>query len=197
MQHHCINEDGVLTAYTTDGVGFMRAVKDKGVDIIGKKMTLLGAGGAATAILVQAALDGVAEIQVFNIKDAFWGACARYCNQLNERTTCKVTLHDYEDPEVLRAAIADSAILVNGTSVGMAPKTDATIITDTTMFQPDLFVFDVIYNPKETRLLREAKAAGCKTSNGMYMLLYQGAASFELWTGQEMPVDIIKEKYFS
>lgn len=192
-----VNEDGVLTAYTTDGVGFMRAVKDKGVDIIGKKMTLLGAGGAATAILVQAALDGVAEIQVFNIKDAFWERAQDIVNQLNERTTCKVALHDYEDPEVLRAAIADSAILVNGTSVGMAPKTDATIITDTTMFQPDLFVFDVIYNPKETRLLREAKAAGCKTSNGMYMLLYQGAASFELWTGQEMPVDIIKEKYFS
>ena len=192
-----VNEDGVLTAYTTDGVGFMRAVKDKGVDIIGKKMTLLGAGGAATAILVQAALDGVAEIQVFNIKDAFWERAQDIVNQLNERTACKVMLHDYEDPEVLRAAIADSAILVNGTSVGMAPKTDATIITDTTMFQPDLFVFDVIYNPKETRLLREAKAAGCKTSNGMYMLLYQGAASFELWTGQEMPVDIIKEKYFS
>lgn len=192
-----VNEDGVLTAYTTDGVGFMRAVKDKGVDIIGKKMTLLGAGGAATAILVQAALDGVAEIQVFNIKDAFWERAQDIVNQLNERTACQVTLHDYEDPEVLRAAIADSAILVNGTSVGMAPKTDATIITDTTMFQPDLFVFDVIYNPKETRLLREAKAAGCKTSNGMYMLLYQGAASFELWTGQEMPVDIIKEKYFS
>ena len=192
-----VNEDGVLTAYTTDGVGFMCAVKDNGVDIIGKKMTLLGAGGAATAILVQAALDGVAEIQVFNIKDAFWERAQDIVNQLTERTACKVTLHDYEDPEVLRAAIADSAILVNGTSVGMAPKTDATIITDTTMFRPDLFVFDVIYNPKETRLLREAKAAGCKTSNGMYMLLYQGAASFELWTGQEMPVDIIKEKYFS
>ena len=192
-----VNEDGVLTAYTTDGVGFMRAVKDKGVDIIGKKMTLLGAGGAATAILVQAALDGVAEIQGFNIKDAFWERAQDIVKQLNERTACKVTLHDYEDPEVLRAAIADSAILVNGTSVGMAPKTDATIITDTTMLRPDLFVFDVIYNPKETRLLREAKAASCKTSNGMYMLLYQGAASFELWTGQEMPVDIIKEKYFS
>lgn len=106
----------------------MRAVKDKGVDIIGKKMTLLGAGGAATAILVQAALDGVAEIQVFNIKDAFWERAQDIVNQLNERTTCKVTLHDYEDPEVLRAAIADSAILVNGTSVGMAPKTDATLL---------------------------------------------------------------------
>ena len=187
-----VNEDGVLTAYTTDGVGFMRAVKDKGVDIIGNHIKKKKTCGAATAILVQAALDGVAEIQVFNIKDAFWERAQDIVNQLNERTTCKVTLHDYEDPEVLRAAI-----LVNGTSVCMAPKTDATIITDTTMFQPDLFVFDVIYNPKETRLLREAKAAGCKTSNGMYMLLYQGAASFELWTGQEMPVDIIKEKYFS
>ena len=65
------------------------------------------------------------------------------------------------------------------------------------MFHKDLFVFDVVYNPRETRLLREAKEAGCQVSNGMYMLLYQGAASFELWTGKEMPIDIIKEKYFS
>ena len=192
-----VNDDGVLTAYTTDGVGFMRAVAENGVDIIGKKMTLLGAGGAATAILVQAALDGVAEINVFNVKDAFYPRAEEIVKKLNERTGCKVTLHDYSDPEILRQSIADSAILVNGTSVCMAPKTDNTIITDTTMFHKDLFVFDVIYNPQETRLLREARAAGCKTSNGMYMLLYQGAASFELWTGQQMPVEIIKEKYFT
>ncbi|WP_456064080.1 shikimate dehydrogenase [Clostridium sp.] len=192
-----VNDDGVLTAYTTDGVGFMRAVAENGVGIIGKKMTLLGAGGAATAILVQAALDGVAEINVFNVKDAFYPRAEEIVKKLNERTGCKVTLHDYSDPEILRQSIADSAILVNGTSVGMAPKTDNTIITDTTMFHKDLFVFDVIYNPQETRLLREAKEAGCKTGNGMYMLLYQGAASFKLWTGEDMPVEIIKEKYFT
>ena len=186
-----VNDNGVLTAYTTDGVGFMRAVAENGVDIIGKKMTLLGAGGAATAILVQAALDGV------NVRDGFFSRAEEIVAKLNERTKCKVTLHDYEDPEVLRASIADSAILVNGTSVGMAPNTDRTIITDTSMFHKDLFVFDVIYNPKETRLLREAKEAGCRTGNGMYMLLYQGAASFKLWTGEDMPVEIIKEKYFS
>ena len=162
-----------------------------------KKMTLLGAGGAATAILVQAALDGVAEINVFNVRDGFFARAEEIVAKLNERTKCKVTLHDYEDPKVLRASIADSAILVNGTSVGMAPNTDRTIITDTSMFHKDLFVFDVIYNPKETRLLREAKEAGCRTGNGMYMLLYQGAASFKLWTGEDMPVEIIKEKYFS
>ena len=117
--------------------------------------------------------------------------------KLNERTGCKVTLHDYSDPEVLRASIKESAILVNGTSVGMAPNTARTIITDTSMFHKDLFVFDVIYNPQETRLLREAKEAGCRTGNGMYMLLYQGAASFKLWTGADMPVEVIKAKYFS
>ena len=160
-----VNDNGVLTAYTTDGVGFMRAVAENGVDIISKKMTLLGAGGAATAILVQAALDGVAEINVFNVRDNFFGRAEEIVAKLNERTSCKVTLHDFSDPEVLRASIADSAILVNGTSVGMAPKTENTIITDTTMFHKDLFVFDVIYNPQETRLLREAKEAGCKTGN--------------------------------
>lgn len=192
-----VNDNGVLTAYTTDGVGFMRAVAENGVDIIGKKMTLLGAGGAATAILVQAALDGVEEINVFNIRDPFFERAEEIAAKLNERTDCKVTIHDFSDMEVLRKSIAESVILVNGTSVGMAPNTDRTMIEDTSMFRPDLFVFDVIYNPKETRLLREAKAAGCKTANGMYMLLYQGAASFKLWTGEDMPVEIIKEKYFS
>ncbi len=192
-----VNDNGVLTAYTTDGIGFMKAVEENGVDIIGKKMTLLGAGGAATAILIQAALDGVAEIQVFNIKDNFYERAEEIVKKLNERTSCKVSLHDYNDTESLRASIADSAILVNATSVGMAPNTDKTMITDKSMFHEGLFVFDVIYNPKETRFLREAKDAGCKTGNGLYMLLYQGAASFKLWTGEDMPVDIIKEKYFS
>ncbi len=192
-----VNDNGVLTAYTTDGVGFMRAVADNGVDIIGKKMTLFGAGGAATAILVQAALDGVAEINVFNVKDAFYDRAEDIAKKLNERTDCKVAIHDFSDLELIRASIADSAILVNGTSVGMAPNTDATVLPDPNMLHEGLFVFDVIYNPVETRFLREAKEAGCKTANGMYMLLYQGAASFKLWTGEDMPVEIIKEKYFS
>ncbi len=192
-----VNDDGVLTAYTTDGIGFMRAVADNGVDIIGKKMTLMGAGGAATAILVQAALDGVEEINVFNVRDQFYPRAEEIVRKLNEQTECRVSLHDFSDQEVLRESIGKSAILVNGTNVGMAPDTDASIITDPSMFHEGLFVFDVIYNPKETKLLRMAKEAGCKTGNGMYMLLYQGAASFKLWTGMDMPVEIVKEKHFS
>ena len=192
-----VNDNGKLKAYTTDGIGFMKAVEECGVNIIGKSMTLLGGGGAATAILVQAALDGLKEIDVFNIRDAFYPRLEEIARQLNERTDCTVRVHDFSNPEELRKAIENSAILVNGTSVGMAPNTDRTLIEDKSLFRPDLFVFDVIYNPKETKFLKDAREAGCKTSNGMYMLLYQGAASFELWTGKKMPVEIIKEKYFS
>jgi len=192
-----VNENGILIGHNTDGIGYMRAVSDAGHNIIGKKMTLLGAGGAATAVLVQAALDGVSEISIFSIHDAFFERAQRIVAQLNERTSCKVTLYDFDDESILRREIADSAILTNGTSVGMAPNTDRSIITDTTMFHKDLIVSDVIYNPRETRLLKLAKEAGCQTFNGLYMLLYQGAEAFKLWTGQEMPVALIKEKYFS
>ena len=192
-----VNDNGVLTAYTTDGVGFMRAVAENGVDIIGKKMTLLGAGGAATAILVQAALDGVSEISVFNVRDDFFARAEKTVSDLNERTNCKVRLFDFENPDILKREISESAILTNGTSVGMSPNTDASIIKDASVFHKDLIVSDVIYNPEETKLLRLAKEAGCPTFNGLYMLLYQGAEAFRLWTGKEMPIPIIKEKYFS
>lgn len=192
-----VNDNGILTGYTTDGIGYMRAARDAGYDIIGKKMTLLGAGGAATAVLVQAALDGLSEISVFSIRDAFWDRAVKTVKALNERTSCKVTLYDFDDESILRREIAESAILTNGTSVGMAPNIDRSIITDISMFHEDLIVSDVIYNPRETKLLKLAKEAGCATFNGLYMLLYQGAEAFRLWTGQDMPVDLIKEKYFS
>lgn len=192
-----VNDNGVLTGHNTDGVGYMMAVKDAGHDIIGKKMTLLGAGGAATAVLVQAALDGLSEISVFSIRDQFFGRAEKTVAQLNERTACKVKLYDFEDESILRREIGESAILTNGTSVGMAPNTDRSIITDTTMFHKDLIVSDVIYNPRETKLLKLAKETGCPTFNGLYMLLYQGAEAFKIWTAQDMPVEIIKKKYFS
>ncbi|MCI9442984.1 MAG: shikimate dehydrogenase [Ruminococcus sp.] len=191
-----VNDNGVLTGYTTDGIGYMRAAKDAGHDLIGKKMTLLGAGGAATAILVQAALDGLSEISVFSIHDEFFPRAEKIVADLNERSNCKVRLYDFDDESVLRREIADSAILTNGTSVGMLPNADRSIITDPSMFRKDLVVSDVIYNPKETLLLKLAREAGCATFNGLYMLMYQGAESFKLWTGQDMPIPIIKEKYF-
>lgn len=192
-----VNENGVLTGYTTDGIGYMMSVKDAGYDIIGKKMTLFGAGGAGTSILVQAALDGVSEITVFNRRTPFFDRAQEMIGKLAERTSCRIRLYDYEDESILRREIGESTILVNATSVGMAPNVDACVLRDGSMLFPELIVSDVIYNPRETKLLRMAREAGCRTFNGMYMLLYQGAEAFRLWTGQEMPVEQIKKEFFA
>lgn len=192
-----VNDDGVLTGYTTDGIGYMRAAEEAGFPLPGKVMTLLGGGGAATAILVQAALDGMKEIRVFNRKSPTFDRLSAIAGQLNRRTDCVVTVHPLEDTEDLRASIANSDILTNATNIGMAPHTDACPIPDASFLRPELIVSDIIYNPRQTKLLQMAKETGCPFFNGLYMLLYQGAASFELWTGQEMPVELIKEKYFA
>ena len=192
-----VNDDGVLTGYTTDGIGYMRAAEEAGFPLPGKVMTLLGGGGAATAILVQAALDGMKEIRVFNRKSPTFDRLSAIAVQLNRRTDCLVTVHPLEDTEDLRASIADSDILTNATNIGMAPHTDACPIPDASFLRPELIVSDIIYNPRQTKLLQMAKETGCPFFNGLYMLLYQGAASFELWTGREMPVELIKEKYFA
>lgn len=192
-----VNDDGVLTGYTTDGTGYMRAAEEAGFPLPGKVMTLLGGGGAATAILVQAALDGMKEIRVFNRKSPTFDRLSAIAVQLNRRTDCLVTVHPLEDTEDLRASIADSDILTNATNIGMAPHTDACPIPDASFLRPELIVSDIIYNPRQTKLLQMAKETGCPFFNGLYMLLYQGAASFELWTGREMPVELIKEKYFA
>lgn len=192
-----VNDDGVLTGYTTDGTGYMRAAEEAGFPLPGKVMTLLGGGGAATAILVQAALDGMKEIRVFNRKSPTFDRLSAIAVQLNRRTDCLVTVHPLEDTEDLRASIADSDILTNATNIGMAPHTDACPIPDASFLRPELIVSDIIYNPRQTKLLQMAKETGCPFFNGLYMLLYQGAASFELWTGREMPVGLIKEKYFA
>lgn len=191
-----VNDNGILTGYTTDGIGYMQSLKEAGHNIIGKKMTLLGAGGAATAILVQAALDGVKEISVFNNRSVSFTRMEKVIDELKTVSDCEIRLYDYSDENILRREISESVLLTNGTSVGMSPNTDVSIITDISMFHKDLIVSDVIYNPRETRLLRMAREVGCPTLNGLYMLLFQGAEAFKLWTGMEMPVEVVKEKYF-
>ncbi|MBD5135710.1 MAG: shikimate dehydrogenase [Lachnospiraceae bacterium] len=191
-----LNDNGKLIGYNTDGIGYMKAVQDAGHNIIGKKMTLLGAGGAATAVCTQAALDGVSDINVFSLKDQFYPRAEQLVERINKNTNCKVTLYDLDDKNALYESIASSDILTNGTPVGMAPNTDACIIEDESIFRPELIVSDVIYNPEETKLMKMAKSHSCPVFNGLFMLLYQGAEAFKIWTGEDMPIELIKSKYF-
>lgn len=192
-----VNENGRYIGHNTDGIGYMQSVKDAGFDIKGETMTLLGAGGAASSIFVQAALDGVKKINLFSIKDRFWEKAEKMVDMVNSNTDCDAKLIELGNDDILNEAISNSKILTNATSVGMAPNTDSCIVKDFSVFNENLIVSDVIYNPMETKLLKIAKEHGCPTFNGIYMLLYQGAEAFKLFTGKDMPVEEIKKKYFS
>lgn len=221
-----LEDDGTATGHTTDGIGFTESARQEGVDFRGQKVTLLGTGGAGIAILVQLALDGAREVSVFERAGSrFHERTSRVVAQLNERTRCQVTVYDYEDA-VMQQQISESCLLINATNVGMAPNTDTCIIpdpswltkraevacndaqgeaqtADTAVAQgkaqtaASLIVADVIYNPRKTKLLEMAESCGLKSFNGINMLLYQGAAAFELWTGEKMPTEKIKAKFFS
>ncbi|AQR97719.1 shikimate dehydrogenase [Clostridium saccharoperbutylacetonicum] len=192
-----INKSGKLTGHITDGVGFVRNLKEHGVDIKGKIITVLGAGGAATAIVVQCALDGAKEINIFNIKDAFYQKAEKTIENIKKEVPeCVVNLCDLEDTQKLNEQIAASDILVNATRVGMHPNEEESPIKDTNVFTKELVVADVVYNPRKTKLLEDAEAAGCTIVPGIGMLLWQGAEAFKLYTGLEMPADEVNELYF-
>ena len=188
-----VNDNGKLIGHITDGIGYMQSLKDNNIDVIGKKMTIAGAGGAAKAIGVQAALDGVKEISIFNIKDKFWEAAEKTVDTIRSKTDCIVNLYDLDDKEKLREEIADSYLFAQATGVGMKPLEGQSVIPDKSFFRPDLIVTDTIYAPRETLTLKMAKEAGCKTMNGLGMMLFQGDAAFYLWTGKHMPIDHMKE----
>ena len=144
------------------------------------------------------ALDGAKEISIFNIKDAFFGRIVETAKRIEaEVPSCKVNVYDLADDEKMKKEIQSSNIFVNATIVGMKPMDDKSVVKDPSWFHKDLVVADTVYNPLETKLLKDAKAAGCKTVGGQGMLLWQGVAAFKLYTGMDMPVDEVKEKFFA
>ncbi|MHA8138164.1 shikimate dehydrogenase [Lactobacillaceae bacterium Scapto_B20] len=184
-----VNDNGVLTGYTTDGIGFVTDLKKKGHDVKGKKMVVVGAGGAGTPIATQSALDGLSEIKIFNRPDSHWDSAQHNVDIINERTDCKATLHDVTNDDEFKDALAWADIYCDATGVGMKPLEDMSLVNDPSWFKPDLVVYDTVYAPRETKLMHIARQAGVKhVYNGLGMMIEQGAASFKLWTGQDMPI---------
>ncbi len=189
------NREGKLIGHNTDGIGFMRAVREQDIDVAGKCITLMGIGGAATAICTQAALDGAGRIYVFaRMTSKYLPRMKDLIRRLKKETGCEILLCDNEDKDRLKKSLRESVLLVNATSVGMAPDEEGCILPGKDYLHKGLAVGDIVYNPWETRLLRMAKEAGCKGFNGYAMLLYQGAEAFRIWTGKEMPVEVVREK---
>ena len=187
-----INDNGHLIGTNTDGEGFTTACKNAGITLPGQKVTLLGAGGAGTALAMQAGLEGVAELSIFNRDDEFRPQAERNARTLNEQTACRAAAYPLEDRELLRAKIQESSVLINATSVGFGKQEGMCPIPDASYLRADLAVADVIYMPDQTPLLALAEQAGCRWINGIGMMLYQGAAAFKLGTGRDMPIEEVK-----
>lgn len=194
-----VNDHGKLIGHMTDGEGFVANLQDHGVQVEGKKVVICGGGGAASAIQAQLALDGVRELSIFNIKDAFFARTEAMAKKIQEEVpSCKVGVYDLNDTKKMTEETLSADIFINATIVGMKPKLEGiSVIKDPAAFHEGLVVADTVYNPEETQLLKDAKEHGCLTVGGKGMLLWQGVAAFRLFTGKEMPVEEVKEKYFS
>ncbi|MCD4816735.1 MAG: shikimate dehydrogenase [Methanosarcinales archaeon] len=172
-----------IIGHNTDGIGAVKALAASGVDIPGSRVLILGAGGAARAVAYQLAKDG-ARVTIAN-------RTLRKAQELagNVRSVGNANGTGLEE---LPKLTADADIIINTTSVGMHPDTDRTLVT-ADMMHTGQVIFDIVYSPLETRLLREAKKAGAVTIDGIKMLVLQGAESFRIWTGIEPPVGVMEQ----
>ena len=189
-----VNREGTLIGYNTDGKGFFKSLPS--FKISKKRLVLLGAGGAAKAILAQAILDGVSQISVF-VRSSSMEKTRSYLEKIQNATGFRVDLFALEDVQNLQDSITQADLLVNATNVGMDGSSQP--IPTSIVLPEKLLVADVIYQPFETPFLKWAKEQGNEAINGLGMLLYQAAEAFEFWTGKEMPTDqiweLLKQKY--
>lgn len=196
-----VNKNGKLIGHNTDGQGYVQNLLSHGVDIKGKKVTLVGSGGAATPIAIQLALSGISEISIFARNDQYFHQAETNANRINndmKHFGVKANLFPLEDKDAFRREVAESAILANGTSLGMKPLDHLSIIDDILdVLRKDLVVTDVVYNPQKSKLLQQAEDAGVTAINGLGMMLWQGALAFKLFTGEEMPREEIEKIMFS
>jgi shikimate dehydrogenase len=184
--------DGALLGHNTDAEGFLRAlVEEARFDVHDQPVVLLGARGAARAVAVALLRAGARRLTIANRTEEQARALADdMAAHFGRERLAALPL----EPAALRGPLAEAALLVNSTSVGMAhgPAPDAAPVP-AALLGPHLLVYDLVYNPGQTRLLSEAAAAGARTQEGLPMLVYQGAASFERWTGRPAPVDVMME----
>ena len=182
-----VNRDGVLTGYNTDVKGFINGMKQQGFSPMGKQAVLLGAGGAARAIIWGLIQEKVAGLTIGVRNVAKVQPLVDYFAQY-----MPITLLDWQTGE-FEQALSQAELLINATPLGMYPKVDAAPPVNWTKVKKGIFVYDIIYTPAETLFLQQAKENGCQVLNGEAMLVGQGAESFRLWTGVEPDTKVMTE----
>ena len=183
-----VAEKSELTGYNTDATGALRALKEGRVELKGRHIVILGSGGAARAIaFALAGESGADKLTLLGVDDPERTSLAQ-----DIRSQAALTVEDFHlDEAALRRVLPDAHVLIHCTPVGMSPKADTTCIS-ASLLHADLSVMDIVYNPLETRLLKDAKRAGCRTIPGLEMFLNQAVTQFEFWTNQPAPVEVMR-----
>lgn len=180
-----VNDDGKLIGYNTDGIGYVRSLKEEAEpDLAGKRIVVIGAGGASRGIIYALAKEKPSHITISNRSV---GRAVELAKAFEDQVDIEAVSNDK-----LQAACQEADIIINTTSVGMFPKTDETPV-DAAWLKPGSVVSDLIYNPIKTKFLEQAEQRGCRIHSGLGMFIYQGAYAFEYWTGQPAPVAAMRE----
>jgi shikimate dehydrogenase len=179
---------GALTGYNTDAIGALRALREGGVELKGRQVVILGSGGAARAIAFALGTEtGIERLTILGIDSQERTALARDLQSKTGMTVQESLL----DEEALQKMLPDTHVLIHCTPMGMSPKVNETAVP-AALLHTGLTVMDIVYNPRDTQLLKDAKARGCRTIPGLEMFLYQAAAQFELWTNQAAPAEVMR-----
>jgi shikimate dehydrogenase len=179
---------GTLTGHNTDAIGALRALRESGVELKGTQVVMLGSGGAARAIAFVLGTEAeVGRLTILGIDSQERAALAR---DLQSKTGMAVQESHLEEG-TLRQILPDTHVLIHCTPMGMSPKVNETAVS-AALLHTGLTVMDIVYNPRDTQLLKDAKARGCRTIPGLEMFLYQAAAQFELWTNHAAPADVMR-----
>jgi shikimate dehydrogenase len=185
-----VNDNGILTGHNTDGLGVLKALQENRVEPKGKKVVIIGAGGASRSISYVLARQG-ARLTILNRKQELdWAE--KIAVSINKDLGAEIKAVELGSKQ-LEKALSGADILVHATSVGMHPGPDVGLVP-AELFKKGLTVFDVIYTPLKTKLIKEAEAAGCRTIGGVDMLVWQGVLCFEKWTGKAPPPEILRRE---
>jgi shikimate dehydrogenase len=183
-----VAENGKLLGINTDAIGALRALRERKAPMDGAPVTILGSGGAARAIAFALAAEaGISRLHLLGVDERERRQLAL---EVMQRTAVRVD-DAFLDEQSLKAALSETAVLIHCTPIGMAPQTGASCVP-AHLLHPGLTVMDIVYNPRETKLLGDAKAAGCRSISGLEMFLNQAAAQFERWTGRLAPIEVMR-----
>ncbi len=183
-----VAEGGTLTGHNTDAIGALRALREGGAELKGRQVVMLGSGGAARAIAFALGTEtGIERLTILGIDSQERTALARDLQSKTGMTVQESLL----DEGALRKILPDTHVLIHCTPMGMSPKVNETAVP-AALLHAGLTVMDIVYNPRDTQLLKDAKARGCRTIPGLEMFLHQAAAQFELWTHHAAPADVMR-----